>query len=152
MTKQSRVGPGRFQWNTGGWFGAQLGSTVWLLLIALSLLPKHFEAGVVTLSCFLVTNIFGLILFLNRNRVAPYPAIQWLIGVIGVVSVIFLVYLNRSSLVQEIDPRLGYGQWGFYLLPVLFGGLMASFHVMERDAVKKRKQSAELNVGPHTHA
>jgi hypothetical protein len=84
--------------------------------------------------------------------VAPYPAIQWLIGVIGVVSVIFLVYLNRSGLEQEIDPRLSYGQWGFYLLPVLFGGLMTLFHVMERNAVKKRKQSAELNVGPHTHA
>ena len=113
-------------------------------------MPKHFEAGVVTLSCFLVPNIFGLILSLNRNRVAPYPAIQWLIGVIGVVSIIFLVYLNRSGLVQEIDPRLSYGQWGFYLLPVLFGGLMASFHFMERNAVKKRKQSAELNVGPDT--
>jgi hypothetical protein len=143
MTKQSRVGPGRFQWNTGGWFGTQLGSTVWLILTALSLLPKHVEAGLVTASCFLVPNIFGLVLFLNRNRVAPYPAIQWLIGVIGLVSVICLVYLNRSDLVQEIDPRLGYGQWGFYLLPVLFGGLMILFHLMERNAVKKRRQSAE---------
>lgn len=66
---QSRVGPGRFQWNTGGWFGTQLGSTVWLILA-----------------------------------------------------------------------------------PVLFGGLLTLFHVMERNAVKKGKRSAELNVGPHTHA
>lgn len=117
MTKQSRVGPGRFQWNTGGWFGTQLGSTVWLLVTALSLLPKHFEAGVVTLSCFLVTNIFGLILFLNRNRVAPYPAIQWLIGVIGIVSVIVLVYLNRSGLVREIDPRSATDSGGFTWCP-----------------------------------
>lgn len=152
ITKQSRLGPGRFQWNTGGWFGTQLGSTVWLLVTALSLLPKYFEAGVVTLSCFLITNIFGLILFLNRNRVAPYPAIQWLIGVIGLVSVIALIYLNRSGLVQEIDPRLGDGQWGFYLAPALFGGLMAIFHIMERNAVKKRQQNAESNVGPGTDA
>lgn len=152
MTKQSRVGPGRFQWNTGGWFGTQLGSTVWLILAAAIQLRGYPEARVIALSCFLVPNIFGLILFLNRNRVAPYPAIQWLIGVIGIVWVIALVYLNRSGLVQEIDPRLGYGQWGFYLVPVLLGGLMAIFHVMERNAVKKRKQNAESNVGPDMDA
>lgn len=140
MTKQPRLGPGRFQWNAGGWFGTQLGGAVWLILAALILLPKHVEAGFVALSCFLVPNISGLILFLNRNRVAPYPAIQWLICVIGVVSVIFVVYLNRSSLVHEIDPRLGYGQWGFYLLPALFGGMMGLFHVLERNAVKRRSE------------
>jgi hypothetical protein len=136
------VGPGRFQWNTGGWFGVQLGSTLWLILAAAMQLPDYFEARVVALSCFLVPNIFGLVLFLNRNRVAPYPAIQWLIGVIGVVTVMFLLYLNRLGLVQEIDPRLSYGRWGFYLLPVLFGGLMASFHLMERNAVKKGRHGA----------
>jgi hypothetical protein len=110
---------------------------VWLILAAAIQLRGYPEARVAALSCFLVPNSFGLILFLNRNRVAPYLAIQWLIGVIGVVSVIFLVYLNRSGLVQEIDPRLGYGQWGFYLLPVLFGGLMTLFHIMEHNAVKR---------------
>ncbi len=140
MTKQSRVGPGRFQWNTGGWFGAQLGSTVWLLFAAPILLPEYTEAGVVALSCFLAPNIFGLILYLNRNRMAPYPTIQWLLLVTGVVSFIFVIYLNHSGLVQEIDPRLSYEQWGFYLLPVLFGGLMVSFHVMERTAVKRRRK------------
>lgn len=142
VTKQPRLGPGRFQWNAGGWFGAQLGSTVWLLIAAATLLPKHAEAGVVALSCFLVPNIFGLMLYLNRSRIAPYPAIQWQIVVVGVVSVVFVVYLNRSDLVREIDPRLGYGQWGFYLLPALFAGLMAFFHVMERKAVKRRNEAA----------
>ena len=92
----------------------------------------------IALSCFLVPNIFGLILYMNRTRVAPYVAIQSLICAIGVVSVIFAVYLNISGLVEEIDPRLSYGQWGFYLLPALFGGMMVLFHIMERDAVKKR--------------
>jgi hypothetical protein len=78
--------------------------------------------------------------------VAPYPAIQWLICVIGAISVIFVVYLNRSGLVQEIDPRLSYGQWGFYLLPALFGGMVALFHVLERNAVKRRNETP----GTHT--
>lgn len=71
---------------------------------------------------------------------APYPAIQWLIFVIGVVSIMFVAYLNHAGLVREMDPRLAYGQWGFYLLPVLFGGLMVLFHVMERSVVKRRSE------------
>lgn len=140
MTNPSQVGPGRFQWNAGGWFGAQLGATAWLLLAAAVLLPKHVEAGVVALACFLAPNLFGLMLYLRRSRISPYPAIQGLILVIGVVSIIFVVYLNRSELVQEIDPRFSYGQWGFYLLPVLFGGLLALFHLMESNAVKSRNE------------
>ena len=73
---------------------------------------------------------------------AFYPAIQWLIFAIGFVSVIFVVYLNRSNLEGEIDPALTYGQWGFYLLLVLFAGLMALFHILERKAVKRRNETA----------
>lgn len=140
-TIEPRLGPGRFQWNPGGWFGPQIGATVWLLAAALILAPQHIEAGGIALLCFLFPNIFGLILYRRRNRIAPYPALQWLILLIGIVSTIFVVYLNRSGLVQEVDPRLGYGQWGFYLLPVLFGGLMVVFHWMERTAVQRRKGS-----------
>jgi hypothetical protein len=114
---------------------------VWLIGAVATLLPSYPEAGFVALSCFLAPNIFGLILYLNRNRVAPYPALQGLICIIGVVSVIFVVYLNRLSLVQAIDPRLGYGQWGFYLLPMLFGGLVVLFHVLERKAVKRQNNT-----------
>ena len=48
--------------------------------------------------------------------------------------------MNRSGLVQEIDPRLGYGRWGFYALPALFGGLMVLFHLLERAAVRTRER------------
>lgn len=54
MTKQSRVGSERFQWNKGAWLGTQLGSTVWLVLAAAVQLRGYPEARVVALSCFLV--------------------------------------------------------------------------------------------------
>ena len=79
-------------------------------------------------------------LYLRRNRIAPYPALQWLILLVGAVSTLFVLYLNRSGLVGEIDSHLGYGQWGFYLLPVLFGGLMALFHLLERNAARERSK------------
>jgi hypothetical protein len=144
VTKQPRLGQG-VQWNTGGWFGAQLGSTLWVLIAALVLLPKHPVSGIIALSSFALPNIFGLMLYRNRNRLAPYPAIQWLVFVIGIFTVSFVVYLDRLDLVQEIDPRLGSDRWGFYLVPVLFAGLMFLFHVVER---KARKRPTEGNTTP----
>lgn len=136
---QPRVGPGQFQWNPGGWFGAQLGSTVWMLIATPILFPKEPEAGGVALLCFTLPNVFGVLLYRRRHRIAPYPALQWLISIIGIVTTLFVVYLNQSGLVQELDPRLGYGRWGFYLLPLLFGGLMVWFRWMERSAVRRRR-------------
>lgn len=69
----------------------------------------------------------------------PYPALQWLTGFTGVASFACVVYLNHSGVVDEVDLQLRYGQWGFYLLPVLFAGLMALFHWMERKAVQRRQ-------------
>jgi hypothetical protein len=140
---QSRQGPGRFQWNAGGWFGAQVGSTIWLLGAALTVLPTHVAAAVVAFLCFLLPNIIGLLLYLRRNRIAPYPALQGLILLVGIVSIILVLYLNHIGLVDQIDPRLGHGQWGFYLLPVLFGGLMVLFHFLERSAVKRRHKMSD---------
>ena len=37
---QCKRGTGRFQWNTGGWFGAQVGSTCWLFFAAISFLSQ----------------------------------------------------------------------------------------------------------------
>jgi len=137
-TIQSRVGPGRFQWNTGGWFGGQIGSTVWLLGAAVSLLPAHVEAAVVAFLSFLLPNLAGVLLYRRRDRIAPYPALQALVLLVGAVSFLFVLYVNRAGLAGELDPRFEGARWGFFMMPALFGGLMVAFHFMERAAVKRR--------------
>ncbi len=134
-----RVGPGQFQWSPGGWFGAQLGGTVWMLIAAVVLIPEGAEVAGIALLCFSVPNLVGLLLYRQRHRIAPYPALQGLIFVIGIVTAIIVVYLNQSGFVQKVDPRLGYGRWGFFLLPLLFSGLMAWFHWKERSGVRRRQ-------------
>ena len=145
-TVRPRLGRGRFQWNTGGWFGAQLGSTAWLLVTAPTLFPERVEAGLVAVLCFLVPNVFGLLLYLGRSRLAPYPALQWLLLLTGLATITFVVYLNQSGLIEAVDPRLGYGEWGFALVPVLYGGLMIAFHVIERSAVRRNSETRESRV------
>lgn len=138
MSGPACKGPGRFQWHAGGWFGAQIGGTVWLLLAAVIQLTGHAAAQGVALVCFLVANGIGYALYANRHRLAPYVATQALLGTIGTVSLVFAVYLNQAGLVAEVDDRLAYAEWGFYLLPLLFGGLMVWFRAMECEAVAGR--------------
>jgi hypothetical protein len=139
MTRlQAQSGSGGFQWNAGAWFGSQVGSTAWMLGVALVLLPDYVRPGVAALLAFLAANGFGCLLYWNKNRILPYPALQWLIGFIAAASLALVVYLNHSGVVDKVDPRLGYGQWGFYFLPMLFVGLMALFHWRERKAAQRR--------------
>lgn len=140
--KTPRVGPGRFQWNAGAWFGAGIGASMWLAGAAAVLMRENVTASVVAMACFLVPNVAGIALFLRRDRVAPYPALQLLVLLIGLASMAFIVYLNRVGLAAAVDRRLGFGERGFILVPVLFAGLLAWFHAMERSARKKRGEGA----------
>lgn len=77
MTRiQPQCGPGRFQWNVGRWFGAQVGCTVWMLGAAIVLLPEHVGPGVAASLGFVASNIYGLVLYGKRSRMLPYPAFQ----------------------------------------------------------------------------
>ena len=41
-----------FNWNKGGWLGAQLGGTCWLFILGVLIAPQDPLAGAVTLFCF----------------------------------------------------------------------------------------------------
>jgi len=67
-------GTGGFQWNTGGWFGGQIGSTLWLFIVAYETLPKSASAAAWLAFCAAAPNILGCLLWQKRDRLRPYPA------------------------------------------------------------------------------
>ncbi|KAA3628962.1 MAG: hypothetical protein DWQ09_06240 [Proteobacteria bacterium] len=54
-------------WNAGGWFGAQIGATVWMLVAAVLTAIRDPSTGVVVLLLFVVPNVIGLMLWLSRK-------------------------------------------------------------------------------------
>lgn len=130
--KRPRPGSGRFQWNTAGWVGGQLGGTLWLLLLGAIILPLDPLAGALVLLCFAVPNGLGLWIWRNRERFRPYPALQSLVAVMGLCALAALLVLNH-----RLGPgvRLPYGS-GYtgvsYWFLLVFPALMAQFHFMER--------------------
>ncbi len=47
-------GTERFQWNVGGWFGCQIGSTIWLLLAGILLTAESVACSALLFGCFLI--------------------------------------------------------------------------------------------------
>jgi len=120
--------PGRssaFTWNAGGWFGAQLGSTLWMLILGGLLLARDPATGLLCLAGGLGLNGLGLGLWLARRRLRPYLGIQaFLLGTSLVVAVLVLV-VNARGLSRP--PEAGalvatYLPWWVITLPP---GLMA---------------------------
>ena len=131
---QPKLRAGQFQWNAGGWFGAQLGSTCWLLLLSLLLIPKSLPLAAAILAYGLVPNIVGTLIWRRRASLAPYPAIQCLIGLIGVCTLAAFVTLDLAGQLGELQQHGSSAPQGrgIYWLMLMFPGMMMAFHHMER--------------------
>ncbi|MCP3903239.1 MAG: ABC transporter ATP-binding protein [Planctomycetes bacterium] len=136
MERTPRVGPGRFQWNQAGWFGAQIGSSLWLLITAAIMFARDWRLGLLTLACFLAPNIVGTMLWRRRDRIAPYPAIQIMLATLAGAAVLAVVVLHAADHLQYLDPRLGSEAW--YLALLVIPAMMIAFHAMERAGERRR--------------
>lgn len=97
---QDSLGRRSFGWNSGGWFGAQLGSTLWLAVLGIRLLPEDVAAAAVALGGFVVANLWGLFLWRRRSHVAAYSGLQWLMT--GLCAVFAPVVLTIDARIPTI--------------------------------------------------
>lgn len=104
--KEPILGPGQFQWNMGGWFGSQLGGTAWLLVGATVILPQAPWVAVWWACCFALANAVGAGLWMRRDRIPPYPAIQALLATLAVAGLLAIVVLH---LFGPAEVQLGLG-------------------------------------------
>lgn len=140
MVKTAREGPGHFHWNLGGWFGGQIGSSCWILLAGLLLMFKNLLLGLVLVVFFILINLLGTMLWNRRNRIAPYPAVQGLILLNGAFAFLTIMMIDHFGRVADLDSRYeGMPGWAYAML-LMFPTLMFSFHQMEREAVKRRRE------------
>jgi hypothetical protein len=147
-------GPGLFQWNTGAWFGGQLGGTGWLLPGAAVLAPQAPALAAVWLLCFAAPNALGVWLWRRRDRVRPHPALQALVLVITLSGLVAVAALDvagppgvRLELVWEGGgPRLTElppgAMCGAYLFFAGVPGVMGLWYCLERGAVRERSRAA----------
>lgn len=128
--ENERERPGSaFGWNAGGWFGAQVGASCWILLAAGMAWPVDAGTAAALGAVFLGANLAGLGLWGARRRLAAYPAMQALIAVLWAASVV-------AVLVLKAGPAAGaaVGEVPWTLLVLLYPGLMLMVWLKERAA------------------
>jgi hypothetical protein len=126
--KEPMLGPGQFQWNAGGWFGSQLGGTAWMLVGAAVLVPQAPWVAAWWAGCCALANAVGAWLWLRRDRVRPYPAIQALLATCGAAGLLAVAALHAFG---PADVRLGVA-WhdGRFILESPPGGTLRSAYAI----------------------
>lgn len=123
---QGKRGEGAFQWNWGGWFGGQVGATLWLIVLGILLLFKSQSVGGVIVALGVIPNLLGLALWRRRHSLAPYPAIQILIAACGVAALLALFAIRASAF--EPAPADLPSAWFLLMYPAL----NLNFYLLER--------------------
>lgn len=92
----------QLNWNSSGWFGSQLGGTVWILVAAAIALGHDAWTGLILLVIFLVPNIVGYLLW-HQKMFSCHASIQILFGLCGFFGMLAIYVLDRNHLWLEIQ-------------------------------------------------
>ena len=130
MKHEARSDAGAFEWNRGGWFGTQVGATLWLVLLGGLLMAQSRPVGGLVLASGLVPNLLGVLLWRRRHSVSAYHGIQALLAACGIGALVAMACLRVSS-----DQGASADLPSAWLL-LLYPGLMLVLHLRERSAAK----------------
>ncbi len=134
-------GTGRFQWNTGGWFGTQVGSTCWLFVAAISSLSQAPLLAALWSGCFVLANLVGTIMWMNRGKLDPYRALQVLLLVIFAFTTIAIVSADWLGFLGELGQRVENPRLLYFVL-LMFPVLMTMFHLQNRVESRETETSS----------
>ncbi len=125
---QGKIGRGAFQWNRGGWFGGQFGSTAWMIVLGIVLLTQSRPAGAWVLLFAAGANAVGFALWNRRESVAPFPAIQILMATCGLCAAAAWWCVSETGSAWQMEGELS--AWVLLIYP----GILAWFFLMEHAA------------------
>ncbi len=106
MDTQNSLERSSFVWNAGGWFGSQVGGSVWMLFCGLSLLFSDAISGLVCLGSFAVINAIGCYFWQHREKLDPYVGFQRLFFTLAVVCTLISVVLYRRGFLSSRESIL----------------------------------------------
>jgi hypothetical protein len=93
----------QMQWNLGGWLGAQLGSTVWILVAGILSFRADASTALTVIALFIAANIIGFAIWRRRGRMSAYTGIQILLPIVGVAGLATVYVLENSGIYESIQ-------------------------------------------------
>lgn len=137
--KSTRIGPGRFQWNAGAWFGSLLGSSAWMAVAAVFLLLNEQVLLASVPAVGFATVLMGaLLLWSRRDSVFPFPAIMAMLALLAIATpVVWIAVQSLGSppvLAAMNWPQAG---WITIFVAAIVPAIMIWFLVLERSGTPR---------------
>jgi len=124
--------PSAFEWNAGGWFGAQFGCTLWLLILGFVLFRQDALAGWTCVASFFVLNAWGLYLWRSRERLSAYAGLQRFLIAASVVIALVVWVVNTRGLSEPPTPGAMVSTYLPYWVIAAAPALILLFFLRER--------------------
>ena len=125
---------GAFSWNAGGWFGGQVGATLWLGILGALLALQDLTGGLVALGAWAVPNVLGIRLWRQRARRDAYASLQLLIAVAGLCALAAVAFLSARSAYVGLMERHGTQTWSVFAALLVYPAIMLQFWLQQRAA------------------
>lgn len=93
----------QMRWNIGGWLGAQVGGTVWILVAGILSLWIDVNTAMIVIGLFVIANVVGMLIWRRRDKMSAYAGIQTLIPIVGAAGVATVYMLERSNIYEAIQ-------------------------------------------------
>jgi hypothetical protein len=139
VTTDESTRPFAFAWNAGGWFGTQIGCTLWLLILGFVLLSKDSLVAWLCVASFLVLNAWGLYLWRSRERLTAYAGLQRFLLMASVIIAVVVVVVNDRGLSEPPAPGALVSTYLPYWVVLAAPALMLLFFWRERRAKRGRR-------------
>ena len=118
------------RWNAGGWFGAQLGGSLWVLIAGILALRMNAAAGMLAIALFLAANAVGVLLWTRREQLSAHAGIQLLLAILGAAGIAAIYVLDRAGIFEAIQIGASVSaQKTYVLLVAVIMILMVSFYL-----------------------
>ena len=116
-------------WNIGGWFGGQLGATVWILVAGILAAIGDFPVGISVVLLFAIPNVIGIVLWQSRVF-SCYVSTQLLIGASGLCGLLAVFALDSANAWMQIQTGGQISaQSTYWIIGLVYGGLILMFYV-----------------------
>ncbi len=116
-------------WNAGGWFGGQVGATLWMLVAGILTAVRDLTTGLIVVCLFVSANVVGLFLWVSR-KLSCYASTQIMVGFSGICGLSTVLILDRANGWEQIQSG---GQISadssYYLIGLVYIGLMLMFYL-----------------------
>ena len=142
------IGYDAFRWDVRAWFGSVLGSTAWMLILAsVSFWHGSILAGAAISVCFLIGIDFAFGLWKTIDRISAYRALQLLISLICVLTIVAFAAITFSA---NAPSQLGthWTPWTWFILliyPIISVHFFWVRRSFEQDMLKRHSPSPTRN-------